>query len=212
MNVTEVHVTHGVAAVQETREKSVMGGRALEAMGAIAAIVLGIIGLAGLFSAIVAGVAAIVIGAAFLMRERVFTARSIQGPGVETAAMVCEGPSAACLGGLAGMVLGILSLFGIYPAVLLSVAVIIYGAAFLLSEGALSQLAGWLGVEPAVRVCGAGGEILVGMGAVVLGILGVIGRDSLVLVLAALLSLGVAALLSRVAISSRLFTAGRRVA
>jgi hypothetical protein len=186
MNTTETHaIEHAPARETSSASKWVAGGSMMEAVGAIATIALAIVGLAGVFSATMAAIATIVIGAAFLLESGSFSAAQLSSRSGEFEG-ASGGTSAAFLGGVAGIVLGILALLGIASITLLSVAAIVYGATFLLSGvGQSGNLA-----------AAAGGHTLVGLGAAVLGILAVVGLSPLVLVLVALLSLGAGALFS----------------
>ncbi len=160
----------------------------MEAIGAIAAIALAIVGLAGVFSNTMAAIATIVIGASILSEAGAFGATYWNRAGVTgvTSSESSGGMGADMLGGVAGIVLGILALLGVAQGTLLSVAVLVFGATFLLSSVANSN----------VNAFNSGGQVLVGLGGIVLGILAVIGLDPMTLVLVGLLSLGVAALFS----------------
>ena len=166
-----------------------------EALGAIAAMVLAIVGLSHVLPAMVAAVATIIIGAGLLLEGG--------GAGAQYRQVLSQGAAepggmtADFLGGLAGIVLGILALFGIAAGTLLSVAVIIFGASVLLSGAAGSHLNWLFGVEAGAPESSThrpgslgGGQVLVGLAAVVLGILAVIGIAQMVLVLVGLLALG----------------------
>jgi hypothetical protein len=183
MNTTETHVLehpHG----RYTAFKWVAGGSMMEAVGAIATMALAIIGLAGILSPSMAAIATIVLGASLVIEGGSFgAAQASAAAGTEFEA---RDTSAAFLGGVAGIVLGILALLGLAQMTLLAVAIIALGASFLLSGFGQGSAFG----------AGAGGHALVGLGAVVLGILAVVGLSPLVLILAALLALGAGALFS----------------
>jgi hypothetical protein len=167
----------------------VVNGSIMEAFGAIATMALAIVGLAGVFSATMAAIGTIIIGAAILMESDFFGAFWAKAGNQAREMEALEMPSAQFIGGLTGIVLGILALLGVASATLLAVAILVYGATFLLSGVAPTQN-GWLAHA-------SGGEVLVGLGTLVLGLLAVIGVESLTLVLVALLALGAAALFSR---------------
>ena len=175
----------------------VADGSILQAFGAIATMALAIVGLAGVFSATMAAIGTIVIAAAILTESDFFGAfwmKSSSGNHTrQTEAL--ESPNAAFIGGLTGLVLGILALLGVSSPTLLSVAILVYGATFLLNGVGPSQN-NWLAHA-------SGGEVLVGLGTVVLGLLAIIGVDSLTLILVALLTLGAAGLFSRSATAVR---------
>lgn len=213
MNATETH-----AMSQPGREWTIHREESVsftEATGAIGAVVLAIIGLAGILAHTLAAIATIVVGAAILLEGGTFASRyrqpvsrvSGEGQTLEPRA----GLTAEFMGGVAGIVLGILALFGTYPDTLLAAAVIVFGATFLLGGTALSRW-NWVmgfrtqaGLDEVSRTLPVhtGGQVLVGLGAVVLGILGIIGLDPLTLILVGLLSLGVAALSNGIAQRSR---------
>ena len=189
MNTTETHVMEHPHE-RETAFKWVAGGSLMEAVGAIATIALAIVGLAGIFSPTMAAIATIVIGAALLIEGGSFGAAQYVprvGEGGRAAeAFETPDTSAAFLGGVAAIILGILALLGVASLTLMSVAAIVLGASFLLSGVAQS------GAFPAA----ATGHTMVGLASAVLGILAVVGLSSLVLVLVALLVLGGGALFS----------------
>ena len=172
----------------------------MEAFGAIATIVLAIIGLAGVLSLSMAAIATIIMGAAILTESGSLGTRWAfwRSPGYEHHLSAGEDMSAEFLGGLAGVVLGILALLGVSSQTLLSVAILVFGASFLLS-GMIRSQTEVFGPTP-------GGHVLVGLAAVVLGILAVIGESSLTLVFVALLSLGAGGLFSGSAHSVRTMT------
>jgi hypothetical protein len=102
------------------------------------------------------------------------------------------------LGGAGGIVLGILSLIGIVPMVLLPVAAIVLGAAVLLSGP----------VEPVLDRSAAGIDVLCGAGAAVLGILALLHIGSvLTMTMIAMLAVGAGLLLSGGVLAARF---GRR--
>jgi hypothetical protein len=158
-----------------------------EAIAAVAVIALAIVGLAGVFSETLAAIATIVLGAGILVEGGFFASASAT---VEERRLAESGSylSADFLGGIAAVVLGILALLGIYSSTLLAIAVLVLGAAFLLSSGAAFDF---------------GGHALGGLAAVVLGILAVVGLDRPALILVALLVLGAMRLFSGAAIGSR---------
>ena len=128
------------------------------------------------------------------------------------------GMTAEFLGGVAGIVLGILSLMGVYSMVLIPVAAIVFGGALLLGSGVTSRLND-LQIEracdreetrhvarAAVRSA-TGIQVLIGLGSVVLGILAVIGIVPMILGLVALLGVGFSNMLSGSAVSGRMLSA-----
>ncbi len=189
MNISETQVVRTPA---DTATKTMAGGLLGEAIGSIAVIALSIVGLAGIFSATMAAIGTIILGAALLVEEGIFT-------GTTDALMRLESPSSALLGGLTGVVLGVLALLGQAPETLLGAATIVFGAALLF--GQFSHLA----------EADFGSRAMVGIASVVLGILAVVGLTPLTLVLVALLSLGAVELFHGAANSAKIALAHRHV-
>jgi len=207
MNTTETHAIQGAATDPMARVS--FGGIITERIGAIATIVLAILGLAGILAGDLAGIGTIVIGAVMLMdgglarqARRRLAAHATYGSAVED---MGGGISAEFLGGFAGIVLGILAMFQSMSHTLLAVALLVYGAVLLLSGGPASPLAALLQFrgQPAMQntqgmafATQSSGHIFVGLAALVLGILAVVGLVPLTLVLVGLLGLGANALFS----------------
>jgi len=197
MNTTTETMHHHLT--RETALKWAATGSGMESIEAVATIALAIVGLAGVFSTAMAAIATIVIGVAILTESGAISSAQLgEVAGVERAD---RGPSAEVLGRMAGTVLGILPRVGVVPLTLLSVGLIVFGAAFLLSGNPVFQ-AGY-------GAAGSGGRALAGLGGLVLGILAVIGEAPLTLVLAGLLSLGATALFSGSVFGLRAAAEGR---
>ena len=195
MNTTTETIQH---PVRETTFKWVAGGSMVEAIGALATMALAIVGLAGVLSATVAAIATIVLGAAILLECGAFGAAAAVSP--TEAQVEGGGLTAEFLGGVTGIVLGILALLGVASMTLLSVALLMFGASFLLSNQgtqfgyrSLGQARGFSG----------NGQVMTGLGALVLGILAVIGVAQMSLILVGLLALGTAALFSGSSLGAR---------
>jgi hypothetical protein len=126
--------------------------------------------------------------------------------------------SAQFLGGAAGIVLGILALLGMYPAVLLPVAAIVFGGTLLMACGTTARLntlvieRHTVGHEAARHIAGdmvsaaSGVQALVGLAGIILGILGLVGMFPWTLSLVAFLCVGGAVLLSGAAVSSKMLS------
>jgi hypothetical protein len=208
--------------------RTMAGGSTGEGIAGIATAVVAIIGLSHVASFYLAAVATIVLGAGLLLRglrmatrywELGETSRTGFAPrGTE------GGVSAEFVGGAAGVVLGILALLEIYPAILLPIMAIVFGAIWLLGVGASIRLNAlereqqWIGQErEAGRRFGAevfpgayGGRLLVGIAALVLGIVGTVGVYPLALDLVALLVLGCSAAIGVAVSRGRLLLPLRR--
>ena len=199
MNTTETHSMHTFESIV----RPTAGASVTEGVGAVATIALAVIGLSGLWVSNLAAIATIVIGAIILMEGGMVTVAfrrlTFQGASEYQARELGAGVTAEFFGGLAGIILGIISLFQIAPYnfTLLGAAVLVYGTALLLGGGTVSGLgsAAFQSQTPTTVVTmGAGGHMMIGLGAVVLGILSIIGLAPWTLILAGLLSLGASAL------------------
>jgi len=193
------------------------GGSSVELVGGGVAVVLAIIGLTGSLPIYMASVATIAIGCALLAHGAAVTARwtdTIRRAVVDRSERleVTGGIGSEILGGMCGIVLGILALAGAAPLVLLPVAAIVSGGAILLGAPAQPELAR-LAPDRDRRMnritfeaveASTGAMVLVGLGAVVLGILALIPVGPvLTLVMAAMLAVGGALLLTGGALTAR---------
>lgn len=204
-----------------------IGGAATESMGGVAVIVLSILALAGVLAPVLTDIAGIVFGAAFIVEGAALLARhsAIMDQVSETGFERLEtggGMSVELVGGLAAIALGILSLLGVVPTILMPALVIVGGAALILSAGAVERLndirAGAFGVGATARSVArtavssaAAGQVLAGLGAITLGILALVRvGDPAVLTTVGLLVLGAAITLSGTALSGKLLNLFRR--
>jgi hypothetical protein len=184
----------------------------MEAIGGIAAVVLAIIGLAGGLRPYVAAIAVILIGASLLLESGTLAASyrrlllQLEGSAAGTPQLGGT-MSIECLAGFTGIVLGILALLGVSAGALIATAVIVFGCAFMLNSGSLMRLHSlWADrffsqtqsreVANEAVATGAAGHLMIGLAAVVLGILAVVGINTLVLNLVALLALGISVMLA----------------
>ena len=200
-------------ASHESMAKTVATGAGAEAIAGGAALVLAILGLAGIYPMILASIAVIAAGAAFLFEGAAVAARhrrlALEAGGGE--AEIETGMSAEIIGGLAGIALGILALIGIETVPLLVISAIVFGGTLLFGSPAVYRSSQ---AEPGNRMtdmilrqttaASAGAQALVGIGAITLGILALVGIVSQALVLVAVLSIGGAALLSGGALTSKM--------
>ncbi len=208
-----------------THELTNYGG-VVDAIGGAATIVLAIIGLAGTSSDVLLSIATIVFGAALLIQSgtilselshTMFPAGVIEPSGEFSAA----GVSTVFLVGVAGIVLGILALIGLYPLILTSIAIIAFGAALLFGSNSIwsvhrmkrsaSLAAGQTGATAGAEILAAevaagsaGLQCVAGLAALVLGILAVTGTYPAVLSLVGLLVMGSAILLTGSTLSGAL--------
>jgi hypothetical protein len=184
-------------------------GLLTEGAAGIAVIVLTIVALAGVSTVLLASIAAIVIGVGLTVQAFNSAAEEakVMAPSMGVAAQEATLGGEVivdCMCGLTGIVLGILALVGINAAHLLPAALIVFGGSLLLSgfismwprtyriasPGTETQIVTYRG-SPAA----AGVEILVGLAAVVLGILSVIMAPLGVLILVGFLAVGAALLM-----------------
>lgn len=214
--------------VEPEREKSakvVAGGSITEALCGAGTVVLAILALAGILPGYLAAIATIVFGVALIAQGGAVASRFrhlIQETAPyewDTRTEIGGGMGAELFAGVAGIVLGILALIGIGTAALIPIAVIVFGGALLLGSGAAMDLGsfGAPGADPRfahlarqASVAASGTQALVGVGAIVLGILALVGLDPLMLTLVGLLVLGAAVLVSGTAVSSRMAAVLRR--
>jgi hypothetical protein len=176
MNMTTQTMEHH--PTRATAFKWVASSSVMAAIVAIAVIALSIVGLARVYPPTMAAIATIIVGAAILIEGGVFEAARTGDSG----AMF----SAHTLGAIAGIVLGILALMGVASFTLLSVAVLVFGVTLFLSGSSMP--------ERGFAVGPMDGQLLLGLSVLVMGLLAVIGVNSLTLVLVGLLLLGVAGL------------------
>ena len=184
------------------------------------AIALAIIGLAGIVPIFVASIAILAIGTAFLFEGAGIAGRlnrlmAIQSKGNLDVSELGGGISAEFFAGLAGVTLGILSIVGIVPAQLIAIAVLVFGAAIVRGSRSMarinSQMIEFTDESPAAKnvayelVRSAESvQMLIGMAAVILGIIAVIGKiDPMILSLVALLIIGFVNLLSGNAVNGK---------
>ncbi|MCE5277278.1 MAG: hypothetical protein ABFD92_02855 [Planctomycetaceae bacterium] len=199
------------------------GGSLGEAIAAVAAIVLSIIALAGLYPELLLPIAALTVAGAFLFEGGAIAARYARVAGFlggksEDLAAVGGGMSVEFFAGVGGIVFGILSLLGIAPAILMPVAVLLFGCALAVGAAATEKVRTLAAPESErsvnmplheLETLAMGGatsvRLLVGLGVIVLGILALVGVGNVtVLCLSAFLALGAALILSGTAVASSL--------
>jgi hypothetical protein len=168
--------------------KRLKAGWSAEAGFALGAVILSLIGLVSTHAATFAALAAICLGIAVLLEGAALGScllkfpeeRWEEGQRLEWGG----GIIGKLVGGLVGIIVGIMVLSGTVPPTLMSLATLVFGAAFLFTS--------MVSIVP-------GTQELSGAGAFVLGLLAVIGLHTPTLVLVALLGLGIIAMLNGVA-------------
>jgi hypothetical protein len=200
-------------ATHESMAKTVATGSGAEAIAGGGALVLAIVGLTGLLPMVLASIAVIAAGAAFLFQGAAIAARhrrlALEAGGGETE--IEAGMSVEIVGGLTGIALGILALIGIETMWLLAISAIVFGGTLLFGSPGIYRASR---AEPGAQIfdemarqttAGAAGvQALVGIGAVTLGIVALVGIVPQTLVLVAVLAVGGAALLSGGALTSKM--------
>ncbi len=221
MPATDVHGPQGrmrTMGTTQTEWGTAPGtrGALLEAACGAAVIGLAIAGLAGAHPRILSGIAQIVFGAGLLCADSAVMAccsrlwpRRTLGPARAPFAGTLGGEAVA---GLAGIILGILTLVDLEPFVLSAVAVIAFGAGVIVGGTARARAArrtvdrlGWTDEDGRMyqeaHAAALGSRAMVGFAAIVLGIIGVVltsssPAGSMNLSLVALLCLGAGGLLA----------------
>jgi hypothetical protein len=202
---------------------SAMGGACNSSMiltiGGAATVIMTILGLAGMNPMYMAAIATVAVA----------TALAVQGISVGNcyARLVSEtggrypvadlrtGLTAEFIAGATGIVLGVLALLQIEPATLTAVAAIVLGSGVLLSAGIANRLAHFAAQKSAQHplfehmvadavTAAAGAEVLVGGGAIVLGVIALAGAVSYTLTLVALLALGASCLMTGGAVAGKI--------
>lgn len=198
-----------------THENAVAYGGLIDAIGGVATIVLTICGLVNIIPVYMAAIATIVFGAALLIQGGAMVSEYAQVVfPAEKREMSGEfsGNSLAVvfLAGVAGIVLGVLSVLHLVSGVLTPIAIIAFGAALIFSSNAVWQLFLLRRASRPQSAMASGGEMLAsemasgsaglqaiaGMAAIVLGIIALAGLYDLTLSLVALLVLGSALVLT----------------
>lgn len=206
----------------DTAQQVAVGGSTAEAIAGLGAVVLAILALIGLLPVMLTAIATIAIGAGLFLRGMAITSRlnELRHESYAERPLVARrgrgaGVTIEMLGGLACIALGILALLGIQTATLLPIAAIVFGGTLMLTAGMttrLAELAAWQPssdlrsreVEREAARSTAGVEVLVGIGAVVLGILSLVGiTPGLLLVIIANLAVGAALLLNGAMLGAR---------
>ncbi|HVM61104.1 MAG TPA: hypothetical protein VMV72_09585 [Verrucomicrobiae bacterium] len=215
-------VSHGMESPAEIHKPAevMASGSMVETIAGISALVLTIIALAGMASETLTAVAALALGSAFLLEGVGMGARythvihEAEGGWWSTAAEMGSGIMVAFVAGGAGIVLGVLTLLGLAETVLLPIMAIVFGSALVLSCGAVSKL-NYLQMvdertEQRYRIlareavsAASGLQVLVGLGAIVLGILALLHIQWMILTMISLLAVSAAVAFSGAALSSR---------
>lgn len=201
----------------------VESGSTIDAIGGVTVVVLAIVGLAGIGPSYMLSIAAIVLGGSLLFQGGLMTAEyseilsSLKGG---SSLEFGGGIGAEGLAGISAVILGVLALFGLNPAILMSVAAIVLGGGLVLSSGValrfnsvkIDLAEGTSEAKTVAREALSAAsltQVFVGMGAAILGILAVIGINPMVLSLVAMLAVGASTVLTGGALFNRIWGMNR---
>lgn len=196
----------------EVKLGAIMSGSTALAIGGACAILLTIIGLAGGWQTLMITLSTLIVGAAFVLHGLGIMARNMQmvsqAGGTFEHVEAAFGVSPEFLAGCAGVVLGILGLIGLYPILLCAISVIAFGCALFFGATPRANIGAVTpettkGYEAGRSLLSrsASAHVMVGLSAIVLGILAVYGIRPAVLTLVGLLCIGWALLLTGSAVA-----------
>lgn len=225
MEQTQEHPQHPPFGFARNWRKSLLGMAQLEMTGGLVGIILAVVGLAGIRPLDLAAIAAMIIGVDLFLEGIAFGSRyqrlsgGSSGPGMRVEKLTA-GMTAQFLGGAVGATLGLLALLEVAPFSLISVAVILFGTASL-----VSVLTGWqlnsLDItsrgadEPSTELARimvsvvACVQAIASFAVMTLGILSLVRYDAAGLALVALLCLSASNLLNGASIGTRVMGMGR---
>ena len=221
-----MHEAENLEPVENSVRKTVLGGSIAEGFLSGVALVLTLIGLSGIYAAYMLPIATIAIGAAFLV-EGVAISSRFSRLLAETSrdrlerAEFSAGLTSEFLGGAAGLVLGVLSLLGVYTMVLIPVALIVFGVTLLLNSGLTARLNAleseasdesrrFKKIAHEAMTASAGSELMLGIGGVALGIIAISGILVATLSLVGMLIISVSAFATGAAATTRMLSVSRR--
>lgn len=212
--------------VEGSVRKTILGGSLAEGFLSGIALVLTLIGLSGIYAGYMLPIATIAIGVAFLVEGLAISTRFSRLL-AETSKDRLErtefsaGLTSSFLGGTAGVVLGILSLIGVYPMVLIPVALVVFGITLMLNSGLTARLntlesgsseesRSFKRIAHEAMAASAGGELMLGLGGVALGVIALSGILGVTLSLVGMLIISVSAFVTGAASTSRMLSLTRR--
>ena len=204
----------------------IFGGALAETITGASVVVITIIGLSGFMPGVMLSIATIGLGLSFLFEGGAVASRlsNLLAEVTEGRVDIAElggGLSAEFIAGFGGVALGILSLAGVASMILMPIAAIAFGIALVMGSGVKARV-NHLSIsnrnEPKLvrqiareaLMAASGVEILVGMAAVALGILGVIGIYPIELSFVAVLAVGGMALFSGTALGGSMLSLFRK--
>ncbi len=200
-----------------------MGSSFVEPIAGAATVILAILGLAGIQNPYMLAILTIIVGVALLDEGCSLMVRCARMV-LCTADEACHPPqlmgglSGELLAGAVGVVLGLLALLGVAAPILVPAAIIVFGASLTCSSCLRAKLChvecvitgkseAFRQVAHEAALAAAGAQVLIGIGVVILGILGVLGHNMIIVSLVALLVLGFSILLNGAATNGRIWIA-----
>jgi len=199
----------------EAQPRAIETGSIMESIGGAGAVVLAILGLIGVMPELLLAIATMAVGVALFLGGASLSAQSNRIAHSRRARReISSGVGMAAFAGIGGAALGLLALLQVNPFTLLSVAAIVLGGGLVLASAGLTKLEDNLDAmdaeghhaEHETMAVAGGTEILVGLGAIALGILALSGVDPMTLTLIAALSMGASTLLSGSSLAGRVFS------
>lgn len=205
---------------QATRTETMEAGNMAETIAGAGAVVLSILALLDVLPMVLLSIAVIGAGVGMFFQgsavaEEYSYLLSGQNYGNMNTLNIKSGLTMEALTGCVGVILGILSLIGLIPGLLTAISAIVLGCGLAMSSKSISRLNNLKimhsGADDAAQQIARGAvssasaaHVLIGIGAIALGILGVIGISPHLLTMVALLGVGAATLLSGLAVGSGL--------
>jgi len=215
-------ITTQPLALEERRQaaRNIFGGSLAESIAAGATIVLSLIALSGTLVATLLPIAVLAMGAAFLLEGGSISLRftrllaEASEEDIEKADFGI-GVTSEFLGGVTGIVLGILAILKLAPMILIPVAVLVFGATLILSSRMMVrlnslELEGFTEnnrvrkIAYEITAAAAGVEFLLGISAVILGIIALTGTATATLSLVAVLIVAISGFVTGAAASARM--------
>jgi len=191
----------------------------IQTLGGGAGVILAILGLAGLNPLVMAAIATLTVAAALALQGIAVGncySQIVQDAGGKHPVIdIRTGLTAEFAAGATCVVLGLLALLGVESVTLCAVSAIVLGSGVLLGAGIANRLAAFANQNSLRHVffenlitdsvtAAAGAEVLVGGGAIVLGVIALVGHMSVTLTLVALLALGASTLITSTAVAGKM--------
>ncbi len=205
----EMGIAHPGAAALQVIERGSIG----EAAAGAGALVLALLGLIGLLPLTLNAIGVICAGVALLFAGASVVARHTELAGAaESRRVVVGGMELVAFAGVASVALGILALLRVSPMTLLAVSPIVLGVALLAESNAVYRLDEAIErqaprkprAEEVVRAA-SGSDAVIGVGAIVLGILALSGSAPVTLSLVATLAIGAGVVFSGSSLAAQIF-------